>query len=103
MVRLMKRFMIPIIALVGHTLLVIVCWVGIWSSDDPVAVMGWIIFDVIDWPVSIVLFPAGNDGIEFVLGLLMFGGLQWTANGAVLQLILERISTSSQDHKGRVK
>ena len=86
----------PLILLLIHTGLVFLVRAAVRASDDGAAVMLWIIFEVIDWPLSAGLFPAVNDDWPFVGGLLLVGGLQWLVIGSLLQLLV--YAARSRDH-----
>jgi hypothetical protein len=51
--------------------------------------MAWILFELIDWPATSTLFPFDHDGVEFVLGIAIRGGLQWFLIGLGLQRLVE--------------
>jgi hypothetical protein len=85
----LKWFAFPVILLLAHSGLVALIFHGVRSSNDPEAAMGWILFAVIDWPASSPFFPALNDGLNFVMGIAILGGLQWFIIGLSLQRIVE--------------
>ena len=86
-VRRALSFAFPVMAILAHTALVIVTRISIGTSNDPLAVMGWLLFDVIDWPVSLLF---GNDA-GFVLMIMLLGGMQWLVIGIVFQLIFNLV------------
>ena len=83
--------MLGLCLLLLHTFLVVFMAVSIAMSDDGEAVMGWILFEFIDFPVSMLLFPGDGPDINFVVVLLLLGGIQWFAIGFGVENVIRRL------------
>ena len=82
----MKRFLIPLVLVLIHAALVILIGTLIASSSDGEAEMAWLLFLVIDFPVSLCIFvrPSGSP----VIPILFLGTIQWGIIGIVFQAIV---------------
>jgi hypothetical protein len=90
--RILVRYLLPILLPLTHSVLVGWMYCGIRSSSDPEAAWGWLLFYYVDWPSSIVLFPAG-DGVPYAIYVLCVGGMHWFVVGCLLQLPINVIGS----------
>ncbi len=92
-VKVLKRFRIPLVLVATHAVLVAVITLDIAMSPDPMAGMIWIIFDGIDYPISIFFstFPSvfQTSRTLFAVPVLLLGTIQWGIVGLVVQGIVD--------------
>lgn len=90
--KVLKCFWIPLVLVLAHATLVILTAIDIALSADPEAGMVWIIFNVIDCPMSSffgsmpTIFLTSR--VLFGLPVLLLGTIQWGIIGLVLQGIV---------------
>lgn len=76
-----KRHLLPFIFVALHTSLVCLVAFAVWRSDDPETGMLWILFDFVDFPVSVLFMSSNHVGVGIAVVILIFGGLQWALIG----------------------
>lgn len=87
--KVLKRFSIPLVLIATHAVLVALVALSIKLSSEPEAGMGWIMFVIIDFPLSHcinLLPPIFSTDALFPWTVLGVGTVQWGIVGLVLQL-----------------
>jgi hypothetical protein len=87
----LKRFQIPLVSIAAHAVLVALIATSIAISSDPEAGMIWVIFDYIDYPMSLCIdslphFFTSNALVPWTI--LGVGTIQWGLIGLLLQGVL---------------
>jgi hypothetical protein len=79
----LKCHPIPVITVGIHSLLVGLIWQAVASSNDPEAGMAWVLFEMFDWPASMLFNWDSVVGPKAVANILVLGGLQCQASNGV--------------------
>jgi hypothetical protein len=84
-----KYFSFPLVLVLIHAVLVGVTGIFTALSSHPMAGMMWLMFDYIDYPISLCLASSSpmffSTPILFPLIVLVAGTIQWSIVGFVLQ------------------
>ena len=94
--KLFKRYPLAIGVFVLHSLLVGMIYSVVAMSTDGEAVMVWILFESLDWPSAMLIFPCAADNTYIAASVFLLGGIQWILIGIAVQFLWRRIRSLDQ-------